>query len=78
MTIDPTEGMTEAQLAEYYHARRDDAEEWEAPEPISRPGRLDVTTSVRFTAEEIAAVRERAGDAGMRGCGRRRSFVRRR
>lgn len=55
--------MSDAQLVEYYHARRTEPEEWEALEPISRPALLDVTTSVRFTAEEIAAVRERA-----RGC----------
>ncbi len=66
MTIDPTAGMTDAQLAEYCHARRDETEEWDAPEPISRPARLDVTISVRFSAEEIAAVRERARDAGMK------------
>lgn len=66
MTIDPTAGMTDAQLAEFYQARRDDTEEWAAFEPITRPGRLDVTISVRFTAEEIAAVRERARDAGMK------------
>ena len=66
MTIDPTAGMTEAELAEYYQAHRGDTEEWEPPEAISRPARLDVTISVRFTPEEIAAVRERARDAGMR------------
>ncbi len=66
MTIDPTAGMTEAELAEYYQDHRGDTEEWEPPEAISRPARLDVTISVRFTAEEIAAVRERARDAGMR------------
>ena len=66
MTIDPTAGMTEAELAEYYQAHRGDTEEWEPAEAISRPARLDVTISVRFTAEEIAAVRERARDAGMR------------
>lgn len=66
MTIDPTAGMTEAQLAEHYRAHRDDTEEWDAPEPVTRPGRLDVTISVRFTADEIAAVRERASEAGMK------------
>lgn len=66
MTIDPTAGMTEAQLAEYYQAHRDDTEEWDPAEPVTRPGRLDVTISVRFTAAEIAAVRERAGEAGMK------------
>ncbi len=66
MTLDPTAGMTEAELAEYYQAHRGDTEEWEPPEAISRPARLDVTISVRFTPEEIAAVRERARDAGMR------------
>ena len=66
MTLDPTAGMTEAELAEYYQDHRGDTEEWEPAEAISRPARLDVTISVRFTAEEIAAVRERARDAGMR------------
>jgi len=66
MTLDPTAGMTEAELAEYYQDHRGDTEEWEPAEAISRPARLDVTISVRFTPEEIAAVRERARDAGMR------------
>ncbi len=39
---------------------------WEPAEAISRPARLDVTISVRFTPEEISGVRERARDAGMR------------
>lgn len=55
-----------AERVEYYQARRDNTDEWDVPEPISKPARLDVTISVRFTAEEIAAVRERARGAGMK------------
>lgn len=28
MTIDPSTGMTAAQLADYYHSHRDDTDEW--------------------------------------------------
>lgn len=66
MTRDPTADMTEAELVAYYQAHRGDTEEWEPAAAIRRPARLDVTISVRFTAEEIAGVRERARDAGMR------------
>jgi len=58
--------VTEAEFAGYYQAHRGDTEEWEPPEAISRPARLDVTISVRFTPEEISAVRERARDAGLK------------
>lgn len=66
MTIDPRADMTEAQLAEYYQTHRDDTDEWGSPEVIKKPARLDVTISVRFTTDEIASVRERASQAGMK------------
>ncbi len=37
MTLDPTAGMTEAELAGYYQAHRGDTEEWEPAEAISGP-----------------------------------------
>ena len=66
MTTEPTRNMTEDQLADYYHDHRDDMDQWGDPEPIRKPDRLDVTISVRFTADEIAAVRQRAMEAGVK------------
>ncbi len=66
MTTEPTRNMTEDQLADYYHDHRDDMDHWGDPEPIRKPDRLDVTISVRFTADEIAAVRLRAKEAGVK------------
>lgn len=66
MTTEPTKNLTEDQLADYYHDHRDDMDQWCDPEPIRKPDRLDVTISVRFTVDEIAAVRQRAMDAGVK------------
>lgn len=66
MTTESTRDMTEDELADYYHDHRDDMDQWGDPEPIRKPDRLDVTISVRFTADEIAAVRQRATEAGVK------------
>ncbi len=58
--------MREDQLADYDHDHRDDMDQWGDLEPIRKPERLDVTISVRFTADEIAAVRQRALEAGLK------------
>ena len=53
-------------MADYDHDHRDDMDQWGDLEPIRKPERLDVTTSVRFTADEIAAVRQHALEAGLK------------
>jgi len=53
-------------LADYDHAHGHDMHEWGEPEPIQKPDRLDVTIAVRFTADEIAAVRQRATEAAVK------------
>jgi predicted component of type VI protein secretion system len=57
---------TETQLAERYYERRDDDGEWGEPEPLEKPARLEVTLSVRFTADEINALRAAADKAGIK------------
>lgn len=47
----------ENELADRYYERRHDDDEWADPEPVDRPARLTMTLSVRFTAEELEAVR---------------------
>lgn len=49
-----------------YQDHRNDMDHWGDPEPIRNPDRLDVTISVRFTADEIAGVRHRAQAAGVK------------
>lgn len=44
MVTDPTAGMSDAQLADYYHAHRHDTDEWDVSEAIAKPARLDVTS----------------------------------
>ena len=56
----------EDRLADYDHAHGHDMHEWGEPEPIQKPDRLDVTIAVRFTADEIAAVRQRATEAAVK------------
>jgi hypothetical protein len=60
---DPT--ATDAELADYYN-RHPDGDDWDEPQPITRPERLDVTLSVRFTPAEIATIRARAQAAGLK------------
>lgn len=55
----------EAELAEQLYAERHDDSAWGAWTAVE-PGRLDVTLSVRFSREEIAAVRAAAEAAGMK------------
>lgn len=54
--------MTEAELAEYYYAHRDDLAGEEVP---SHPRRLDVMISARFSTDEAAKVRAAADRANM-------------
>lgn len=58
-----TRDKTEAQLADAYN-RSHDVSEFGDPEPIEV--RRNVTISVRFSAEEIEALRGRATDAGLK------------
>ena len=59
--------MSEAELADYYN-RTGDLSEFEGAgtEPVEI-GRRDVTISVRFSADEIDALRRRADTAGLKG-----------
>lgn len=41
-------------------------DDWSDPEPVSKPERLDVTLSVRFSDGEIATIRQRAERAGLK------------
>jgi predicted DNA binding CopG/RHH family protein len=62
---DRTKGMTEAELAEYYDRTRDVSEFDESAEfPVEV--RRNVTISVRFSQEEIGALRREAGAAGVK------------
>jgi hypothetical protein len=61
-----SEGPGEAEIAEQYHQRRHEDEDWDEPEPLDKPSRLDVTLSVRFTREELEAVRAAAREAGLK------------
>lgn len=62
----PAEQLTEAERAEDYYQRREDEGEWGEPESVMKPARLEATLSVRFTREELDAVREAAERAGMK------------
>jgi predicted DNA binding CopG/RHH family protein len=58
--------MTEAELAEHYDRTRDISDfDDEHPIPLTRR-RLDISISVRFSSEEIEALRARAEAAGMK------------
>ena len=56
----------ENDLADQYYERRYDDDEWTDPEPVDKPARLTMTLSVRFTAEELEAVRAMAEQLGMK------------
>jgi hypothetical protein len=60
------EQASEAGLAEIYYERRHEDSDWHEPEAIEKPARLDVTLSVRFTREELEAVRGAAERAGLK------------
>jgi len=62
---DSTGQASEADLAESYYDRRTE-DVWGEPEPLERPARLDVTLSVRFSREEIEAVRAAAQRAQLK------------
>ncbi len=60
-----TDKMTEAELADYYNENEDISEfDLENPEPVTI--RRNVTISVRFSVEEIAELRARAEEAGVK------------
>ena len=61
----PDPAPTDAELADYYDEHRD-LTGWEEPQPITKPARLDVTISVRFTLAEIATIRAHAEAAGIK------------
>lgn len=62
---EPTADASDHELAEHYDRHRDGGE-WGEPEPVSKPERLEVTLSVRFTPAEIATIRSRATAAGLK------------
>jgi len=62
---EPGLDATDSQLADYYEQHRED-HQWGEPEPAQRSARLEVTISVRFTRNEVAAVRARAEAAGLK------------
>jgi len=60
-----TDKMTEAELADCYNETKDISEfDLEHPEPVTI--RRNVTISVRFSDEEIAELRARAEQAGVK------------
>jgi hypothetical protein len=61
---EPGTEATDAELADYYDRHRD-LSAWGEPKPSPAAGRLDVTITVRFTADEMATVRTRAEVAGL-------------
>ena len=62
---EPGADATDAELADYYD-QHGEMDEWNEPEPVAKPDRLDVTISVRFTAAEIADIRARAEAANLK------------
>lgn len=60
-----TDAMTEAELAEYYN-RTQDASDFDEGEEVPITVRRNVTISVRFSVEEIAELRARAEQAGVK------------
>jgi uncharacterized protein (DUF1778 family) len=61
-----TEQQSEAEIAERYYERQDEDGDWDEPEPLDKPARLEVTLSVRLTREELEAVRTAAEQAGIK------------
>ena len=71
----PGKNASDAELSAYYEQHHSgpeatpdetSSEEWAEPQPADRPPLLDVTISVRFTSEEITAIRARAAEAGLK------------
>lgn len=63
MSANDPDGMTEAELAEYYYAHRDDIAGDEVAS--TAPKRLDVMISARFSTTEASQVRAAAEQARM-------------
>jgi len=61
-----SEEPTEEELADRYYRRRHEEGDWGEPELLEKPARLDMTLSVRFTREELDAVRAAAEQAGVK------------
>lgn len=59
------ENMTEAELADYYN-RTEDVSDFDLSDPEPVTIRRNVTISVRFSEQEIAALRSRADEAGVK------------
>lgn len=62
---EPKADASDRELAEHYDRQREGGD-WGEPEPVSKPERLEVTLSVRFTSAEIATIRSRAAAAGLK------------
>lgn len=60
-----TENMSEAELAEHYN-RTQDTSDFEGGEEVPITVKRNVTISVRFSSEEIADLRARADQAGVK------------
>jgi hypothetical protein len=60
------EQTSEAELAEGYYDRRHEDSDWDEPDALEKPARLDVTLSVRFTRDELEALRGAAERAGLK------------
>ncbi len=60
-----TDAMTEAELAEYYN-RTQASSEFDEGEEVPITVRRNVTISVRFSDEEIAELRARAQQSGIK------------
>jgi hypothetical protein len=62
---EPGASASDRELVDYYEQHHE-PDEWDKPEPIGKPERLDVTLSVRFTPAEIEHIRARAAEAGIK------------
>ncbi len=60
-----TKGMSEAELAEYYNRTRDPSD-FDEGEEVPITVKRNVTISVRFSDEEIAELRARSEQAGVK------------
>lgn len=63
---DRNDAASDRELADYYDRTGVQSGEWGAPASVDKPERLDVTISVRFTSAEIATIRSRAAEAGLK------------
>jgi len=61
-----TVSLSEAQLAEHYRVNGIDPDEWASPQALTPSARRQITLSVRFSEEEITAIREAAQRAGVK------------